>query len=319
MNDQILIKISIICSISGLALLYLASNFVEPALTQIEKIDQRDIGNSIKISGTILDVKLNPQGHVFLTIDDATGQIRASIFSPIAKKINSSLLFAGNSIELSGTLDEYKGQLQIIPKNNRDIKLIELYPVEISKISNKNSIVKIVGEVTKIYRTKENIILKVSDNSGSIAVLVLSSLANELELFGSKPDVDDTILIGGIFTHYRGTPQIVAKDIRIVKKETLQITQISAINKAFLNKTVKIEGIIAHLAKTKKGHIFITVKDDSGAISVLLFSTIVKQLKERGMDPTAIEVNDKIKVKGVVREYEGRLEVIPRTAEDVEF
>ncbi|MCS4541663.1 MAG: exodeoxyribonuclease VII large subunit [Euryarchaeota archaeon] len=304
-------------------MLYISSILVEPALTYIGKIDQRDIGNSVKISGSISDVKLNPQGHVFLTIEDSTGQIRASIFNQISKKIDSSLFFAGNLIEISGTLDEFRGQLQIIPKNSRDVKITETYATKISEVLNDNSsnpIKKIQGKIEKQYNVGENLVLKLSDGSGSISIFLPNDLVSELELaHDSKLEINDIILVGGALTKYKGTFQILAKDVKIIEKQTILITPISQITRSFLNNTVKIEGTIAQIIRSKKGHLFLKIKDSTGAIEVPLFSTVVNQLKGRGLDPATIEVNDAIRVKGVVREYEGQLQVVPRSAKDVEL
>jgi len=59
-------------------------------------------------------------------------------------------------------------------------------------------------------------------------------------------------------------------------------------------------------------HIFFTLKDETGKIKIVLFSSEIKRL---GIDPEEIRNGMKIRIEGAVKTYKGELEILPERME----
>jgi len=82
------------------------------------------------------------------------------------------------------------------------------------------------------------------------------------------------------------------------------ITQIGAITDGDVGERIIINGTIADYG-TSDGNVFIDVKDETGAIEVVMFERTA-----RGRDVYSLSNNDAVIVEGQINIYKGRLEVI---------
>jgi DNA/RNA endonuclease YhcR with UshA esterase domain len=125
-------KIILIClfaSVFGLVLIYLAAINIQPSSIKISEIDSRLIGKTIRTTGYIIYKSNHPAGHVFLTIADGQAKIQVPLFAGFVNSLNENDVSVddfrkGVRISVSGLVDEYKGQLQILPRKPNDIKIL---------------------------------------------------------------------------------------------------------------------------------------------------------------------------------------------------
>lgn len=110
MQDKTLLKISIFTSIVGIVALYF---IMQPSEIKIGDINRNHIGKTVKVLGEIGSKYENKNGHIFLKLADSSGQINVVIFNNTKVERN---LEVGQMIEISGEIEEYKGELEIIPK-----------------------------------------------------------------------------------------------------------------------------------------------------------------------------------------------------------
>lgn len=110
MQDKTLLKLSFLTSIIGIAALYF---IMQPSEIKIGDINRNYIGKTVKVLGEISSRYESKDGHIFLKFADSSGQIDVVIFKNSKVEKN---LEVGQKIEISGKVDEYKGQLEIIPK-----------------------------------------------------------------------------------------------------------------------------------------------------------------------------------------------------------
>ena len=115
MQNSILLKISFIVSIIGIFLLLLILEYQEIPFYQIKDITKDQLERSVKIQGTIINIKETP-GLYILTLRD-TKSIPVMIFKEeeIAFKRNSK-------VEIEGKVTEYKSELEIIADKITEIK-----------------------------------------------------------------------------------------------------------------------------------------------------------------------------------------------------
>jgi len=109
-------------AIVGTILLYYVAKTFKPAFVPLNEIDSTYIGKTISTSGKIISVTYS-KGNIFLTLYERNSTINVPIFSNVAKYLDISLK-KGQTIIVSGMVDEYKGKLQIIPKKPSDIKVV---------------------------------------------------------------------------------------------------------------------------------------------------------------------------------------------------
>lgn len=92
-------------------------------------------------------------------------------------------------------------------------------------------------------------------------------------------------------------------------KTQIENVEIEKIDRTYLGKTITTSGKVIS-ATYNKGNIFLTIKDNS-QINVVIFSNVAKFLDKYP------KKGDNLIITGVVSEYKGKLQIIPRKPEDV--
>ena len=121
-----LLLASALSSAVGLLLIYFASTNTKPVEIQISDLSFDYVGRVATISGTIITKKESQAGHIFLTLSDGKNKIQVPIFSAVAKNlegndITKQMLGYKTFVTITGTVDEYNGELQIVPRKASDI------------------------------------------------------------------------------------------------------------------------------------------------------------------------------------------------------
>ena len=119
MNEKQLIRISILGSVITLILIFIFVSSINPVNVKIGDIGVNDAGKTVNITGVIRNLNMK-NGYVFFTLSDETGEIQIVLWSNVMKEleikgVNQTSLKDGMSINMEGTIDIYKGQLQIVP------------------------------------------------------------------------------------------------------------------------------------------------------------------------------------------------------------
>ncbi len=115
--------ISIVFSVIGLSALYFLSLQRGPEKTEVSELGTDSVGKIVSVYGTIVSKQKSKSGHMFLKISDGEKKTDVTIFSNVMKSFEDDSEFVkGRTISVKGTVDEYKGNLQIIPRKKSDIK-----------------------------------------------------------------------------------------------------------------------------------------------------------------------------------------------------
>lgn len=122
-TNKKLIAISIVISVVGLAAIYLLSLLEGPKKTSITNLDLDSVGKFVSTYGVIVSKRKTNGGHLFLEISDGKKNTDVAIFSNLMKYFKNDYEFrTGRKILVKGVLDEYRGNLQIVPRKPEDIK-----------------------------------------------------------------------------------------------------------------------------------------------------------------------------------------------------
>lgn len=107
MEEKTLFKISLICSLSGLLILFIISDLIEIKEYKISDINNDLIDKTIVIKGNIIKISQTPGLYIF-DIQDSTGKITAVLF----KEENINLTLNSN-IKAEGKIKIYKDKPEL--------------------------------------------------------------------------------------------------------------------------------------------------------------------------------------------------------------
>jgi len=119
-------------SLLGLALVYVAARSMQPAVTPIAEITFDLVGRPVLTSGFIVKRTNNVDGHIFLTIEDSDATLQVPLFASFvnafeagnSQKAKLSELRKGSLVEVQGTVGEYRGALQVVPRKPDDLRIL---------------------------------------------------------------------------------------------------------------------------------------------------------------------------------------------------
>jgi len=125
-------KLIIICflsSLTGIALIYVAAIRMQPATIELKEINSNLVGKAVTTEGFITYKSSHPAGHFFLTISENDKKVQVPLFAGFMSELKKVGIgekdFKSKArIVVTGTVDEYRGQLQIVPRKVEDIKII---------------------------------------------------------------------------------------------------------------------------------------------------------------------------------------------------
>ena len=116
MKEKFLLYISLACSVAGLILLYYISQVIELPQTNVREITVDDIGKNVKICGEVISESVSKTKHVFLTLNDTSGEMDVVVFNSSAEKLNAYDIKKGDAACVIGSINDYQGNLEIIAK-----------------------------------------------------------------------------------------------------------------------------------------------------------------------------------------------------------
>lgn len=96
-------------------------------------------------------------------------------------------------------------------------------------------------------------------------------------------------------------------------------TKISKIDANMKGKLVSVTGKISYVRVHPSGHIFLTLSDGDSKIEVPIFSNLANKLSSDGIAKQEFRKGRVVRVIGVVDEYKGLLQVIPRKSTDIQI
>lgn len=172
--------------------------------------------------------------------------------------------------------------------------------------ADKGEIVTISGTINEVERSKD----------GQHLFVTLSDSANEKILVPifSNTNIDQTQFIVGENLKVTGEVEIYDGDLEIIPQTSEDVVcgnNLTTVTQADINKEATIKGTIISKYNHPDGHIFLTVQLESGQeIDVPIFATLAPNSEN-------YTTKSVVQVKGTVDLYDGKLEVIPNTLDEI--
>jgi DNA/RNA endonuclease YhcR with UshA esterase domain len=118
MEERFLSVVSLVCSVVGLVLLFFISASVTGAVTKAQDISSGDVGRLVTVCGELSSVHVSKSRHLFLVVDG----LDVVVFNGTIRDIGLDVkgLKTGSRVCVQGTVQKYKGKLEIIGEGIRD-------------------------------------------------------------------------------------------------------------------------------------------------------------------------------------------------------
>lgn len=121
MSDKVL-YLAFCISIIGLLILTYVSEVLNPPVSGIGDINTNSIGRNLHVTGNVSRIHEFKGGSIILTVKDSTGEIDVYLDYYTAKSMPGIL--EAKEVDVIGEVDEYKGRLEIKPKESNWIRVI---------------------------------------------------------------------------------------------------------------------------------------------------------------------------------------------------
>ncbi|HOW28233.1 MAG TPA: hypothetical protein PK876_07005 [Elusimicrobiota bacterium] len=304
---------SIVGSVVGILILWLAAHLKEPKLITIASIDERMNGAYVKVVGKIVAYMEDaPKNTLKLRVDDGSGQLTIHAFNKLAifKKIHEKQPpEMGDTIEVAGTVSETQkfGIAMFLPVPERLKVLQKLDPKEyhVAEINNDllNEIVKIRVFVSsyEVKSTRKGTIFHtftLSDETGGIGMVLFDTVMEKIPeetrklLFEKGNELEMVVKI----SEYQDAPQASLFDYTKVKKvgtvdvESLEgklqakrmgetkANKFKKLGKKDIGKFYLLKGTVKQVRQINKGTV-VTLDDGTGEMGVVLWESMKSRVK----------------------------------------
>lgn len=280
---------------TGFALLTLLSFNGSPALaaekvvTPISAITTEDKGRTLTIEGEIAGSRAFKGGMRYALKDDA-GEITLVIFDRVLKQLpQRSALLDGAVVNVTGKIDFYAEEAQIVPAGKGDVVLVTAAPApKIAAIGELGSAdvgktVVVSGTVAEASNFSAGFKMKLNDGSGMIGVVLFENVWDGLKA-PSDVNVGAALSVTGKLNEYKGALEIApasAANVAVLAVPAIRdvpTKTLGAISGNDHNALVRVSGEIAAIEPFEFG-VNVLLKDESGAQKLRLYSVVAKRVK----------------------------------------
>lgn len=129
MKDRCIFKIALVVSIFGIIGMIFFAGEITPNEYQIQQINLGMIDEEVYVEGVVVNIKESSKMHTyFLEIMDNSGKMNVVIFDKEAEDFGKNNIKINNlikrRIKVIGTVTEYNGDLELILKDSKSLKII---------------------------------------------------------------------------------------------------------------------------------------------------------------------------------------------------
>lgn len=116
-----------ILSFVGVLGLYFYSCSVQPIQIQIGDVGFGDIGSVVKTRGHIMELYQTSAGDVILEMADLDDGASITVYIPesVFSNLGNSELIPGAEIEVTGEVQEYQGEMELVVDSEDDIRIVQ--------------------------------------------------------------------------------------------------------------------------------------------------------------------------------------------------
>ena len=94
-----------------------------------------------------------------------------------------------------------------------------------------------------------------------------------------------------------------------------QAVKVGDITGSLAGSTVNVTGYVSDVYLHKNGHIFFNLKDEQNKVRVVIWESMVEELRYSGVNVSRIRNGNRVQIVGTVEIYQGEPEIIPVRAQ----
>lgn len=197
----------------------MAASLAQPASVNAEssgvvplaQVTRLDDGKTVTVKGNIVGVSSFSAGFRFYS-NDATAQVTVMIWDDDWDHVYDNYhLSVGAVLSLTGVVDVYNGQIEIVPKRGRDVQVLKWaarnwrkYDLGMMSGNDHNAVVWVEGRIAEIYPFSMGAKMLVTDATGTQTVTLYDVVARRIPQ-RDKLRVGETVSVVGRVRARRGS------------------------------------------------------------------------------------------------------------------
>lgn len=294
----------------------------EPVTLKVSTLTPLDVGLRVRVVGEVREVRTPYEGMTLITVRDESGEIAVAV-DETTTALTGVLpeIVEGQGIDVVGAVSLYKDTPQLVPASVADIVLSAAPPAtaaipvtSLSEVQNAalGSWVRLQGRVVLMEGFKGGMKATLDDGTGQIMLVLWDSVYTALE----NPfavDVGAEVAVEGELGSYEDELQIVPESFRDITIVTpapeIPWIAVGDLQTQDAGRVVRLRGVLGAPEGFSAGAKAL-LDDGTGSITVLLWTNIFTTL-----DPPPV-AGMQVEVIGVIQEYRGELEILPRSTLD---
>ena len=204
MNEKTMTKLSLFCSLTGIAVIYAAAMQVRPMMTPIASLDNEFVGLKAVISGQVVDSYEHEDGHLFLKLrDDSGGMVSVPVFARVRAELGEPIELL-DVVQVTGEVKLYRGELELIPERADDLRVVHTAPIKLSSLSRENAGIQVKVQGTVVEREivgSGSLILTLREDGSQLPVFVPAWVVED-----GLPElhVGNVVRVDGLLELYNG-------------------------------------------------------------------------------------------------------------------
>ncbi len=276
----------------------------------------------VTVRGSVRAIREPYEGLRLITLRDATGAIDIAIPTDLETIVGATpFITVGDSINVVGVVTLFEHTPQITVQHGADMTPLQ-EPVAFAKFTPLSDVteaqagqwVRVQGEVTQVTPGDTNTRLILSKGDQQLTILIWPDLWATLPQADLQPGAEISVV--GPINVFRGeleiVPEIPADVAVITRPPTVVAKPIGSITPADVKSIVATQGTIAEAHPFSQGARY-QLSDPSGAITLLIWNDAIDAEQQK----TLLSAGVSISVTGEIDEYNGQLEIAPRSAADI--
>ncbi len=309
----------------------------EPVMVVIAAVDAGLLHQKVTVRGVVRDERVPYEGLRILALRDDTGAIDVTLPSA-ATALSGELpdLAVGQSLQVTGAVDLYRGTPQISVGRGSDLVVLE-QAIDIAPLrrigdlsaggaqsggaQSREEMVVVEGLISKVNPFSAGVKYTLDDGSGTVIMLLWQDLHESLSESGELV-AGTMVRAQGNLAEYRGELEIVPEipsDVQVLaaaesdpEVDSVAERQLGELGAGDVGQVVKAEGLLLSL-RTFSAGVRGLLDDGTGTVTLLLWQEVYGGLP----DPRSLVPGVMLQVEGRVSEYKGDLEIVPQVPADV--
>ncbi len=294
----------------------------DPVMLKANTLTPLDVGLRVRVVGEVRQVRTPYAGMTLITVRDDSGEIVVAV-DETTTALTGALpeIVEGQGIVVTGAVSLYKDAPQLVPASVADI-VLSAAPSQavVAPVISLNEVtpdaagswMTLRGRVVLMEGFKGGMKATLDDGAGQISLVlwerVYTALADPLAL-----DVGAEVEVQGEIGVYQGelqiTPEGPADIVIVTPAPEIPWVAVGDLQTSDAGRVVRLRGVLGALQGFSAGAKAL-LDDGTGSINVLLWTNILTAL-----DPPPAE-GMQVEVIGVIQEYRGELEILPRSTLD---